>query len=272
MRLSPGLVAVVTGAASGIGLVVATAFAEAGLRVALTDVEDAALGQAVRELRAAGHDVAGTVTDVSSLEQLRETREWVLRTFGRVDVLVNNAGVVGPRGPCWELSERDWQWVLGVNLHGALNGIRAFVPGFVAQDSGHVVTIASMGGLLELPGNAPYAASKHAIVAVMDGLAGELNRVGAHVGATVVCPGQVRTRIHESERNRPEQLESNGATPSTAWPRENRPPSTLTLTDVARATVAGIEQDRLLVMPTPGSAARVLARAERLVRMAGGEA
>lgn len=263
MKLAAGQVAVVTGAASGIGLALAAALAEAGLRVVLADVEAAALDAAASDLRARGHDVLTAVTDVSHYPELKSLRERTLATFGRVDILVNNAGVVGPWGPCWELDERDWVWTLGVNLWGVVHGIRAFVPAMVAQRRGHVVNVASMGGLLALPGNAPYAASKHAVVAITEGLATELAGQQAGVGATVVCPGQVPTRIRDSARNRPAYLSS--AAPLSSWGPAGPPPQSVSAADVARATLAGVERDQLLVLPSPGTAPSVLERAQRLL-------
>lgn len=268
MKLVPGQVAVVTGAASGIGLALAEALAAGGLRVVLADVEAPALNAAASDLRAKGHQVLAAVADVSRYPELESLRDQTLGAFGRVDILVNNAGVVGPWGPCWELDEHDWSWTLGVNLWGVVHGIRAFVPTLVAQRHGHVVNVASMGGLLPLPGNAPYAAGKHAVVAITEGLATELASLETGVGATVVCPGQVPTRIRDSARNRPAGLGS--ATSFAGWAPAAPSPSAVTAQDVARATLAGLERDQLLVLPSPGTAPSVVARAERLVATHGG--
>ena len=268
MKLVAGEVAVVTGAASGIGLALAEALAVNGLRVVLADIEADALDVAANDLRARGHEVLTAVTDVSHYPGLESLRERTLATFGQVDLILNNAGVVGPWGPCWDLDESDWTWTLGVNLWGVVNGIRAFVPTLVAQRHGHVVNVASMGGLLPLPGNAPYAASKHAVVAITEGLATELASLETGVRATVVCPGQVPTRIGDSARNRPAGLGS--ATSFAGWAPAAPPPSAVTAQDVARATLAGLERDQLLVLPSPGTAPFVVARAERLVATHGG--
>jgi short-subunit dehydrogenase len=144
-----------------------------------------------------------------------------------------------------------------------VHGIRAFVPTMVAQRRGHVVNVASMGGLLALPGNAPYAASKHAVVAITEGLAAELAARETGVGATVVCPGQVPTRIRDAARNRPAHLSS--AAPVSSWAPAAPPPQSVSAADVARATLAGVERDQLLVLPSPGTGPSVRARAEWLV-------
>ena len=268
MKLVAGEVAVVTGAASGIGLALAEALAVNGLRVVLADIEADALDVAANDLRARGHEVLTAVTDVSHYPGLESLRERTLATFGQVDLILNNAGVVGPWGPCWDLDESDWTWTLGVNLWGVVNGIRAFVPALVAQRHGHVVNIASMGGLLALPGNAPYAASKHAVVAITEGLAAELSAQDTGVGATVVCPSQVPTRIRDAARNRPAHPSS--AAPPSSWGPPAASPQAVSAEDVARAALAGVERDQLLVLPSPNTAPSVLARAERLVGPQGG--
>jgi NAD(P)-dependent dehydrogenase (short-subunit alcohol dehydrogenase family) len=262
VKLVAGEVAVVTGAASGIGLALTVALGEAGLRVVMADVEAPALDAAADDLRARGHEVLTAVTDVSHYPELESLRDRTLATFGRVDMIVNNAGVVGPWGPCWELDERDWTWTLGVNLWGVVHGIRAFVPALVERRHGHVVNIASMGGLLALPGNAPYAASKHAVVAITESLAAELTAQETGVGATIVCPGQIPTRIRDSARNRPAHLTA--VAPLSSW-APGQAPYSVSATDAARAALAGVELDQLLVLPSPGTGPSVIARAERLV-------
>ncbi len=246
MRLEPGQVAVVTGAASGIGQALADAFAARGLEVAAADVESP--------------DPDARV-DVRRHEQVDAFAERTLRRFGRVDVLCNNAGVVGPWVPTWEQRLEDWRWILEVNLSGVVHGIRAFVPHLVAQGSGHVVNVASIAGLAPVPGggNAPYAASKYAVVAISEVLREELATAAPAVGVTVVCPGPVATRIRESERNRP--VEHGQAVDS------GSPPvyvDRLAPEAVAAQVLDAIEAGRPYVLPNPGSAAEIRSHLSRL--------
>ena len=201
-----GKVAVVTGAASGIGRAMADRWAVLGMRLALADVEVEPLESAAAELRDAGHEVIAVPTDVSDGDEVDAFAEATFEEYGAVHVVCNNAGV-GGGGPMWELTTADWEWVLGVNLWGVIHGIRAFVPHLVEQGEGHVVNTASVAGLSSPPMMGPYNASKHAVVTISETLRAELAMIAdAQLGVTVVCPGWVRTRIAESERNRPESL------------------------------------------------------------------
>lgn len=210
-----GRVAVVTGGASGIGRALADAFAAAGARLVLADVETEALERAAEELRSAGAEVLAAPTDVADAEQMDALAARTLAELGAVHVVCNNAGVAGG-GVMWELTTADWEFVLRVNLWGVIHGIRAFVPHLVAQNEGHVVNTASMAGLISVPGLGPYNASKHAVVTLSETLAGELANAGAQVGVSVLCPGFVNTRIFDSERNRPSELVNPGSELSAA--------------------------------------------------------
>jgi NAD(P)-dependent dehydrogenase (short-subunit alcohol dehydrogenase family) len=205
--LAAGRVAVVTGAASGIGLALATRFAGEGLRVVMADVEAPALAEAADLLSGRGAEVLPVVTDVSVGSQVEALRDRALEAFGAVHVVCNNAGVSGGFGrPVWELSEREWQWVIDVNLWGVIHGVRAFVPTLLEQDAGHVVNTASMAGLTT-GFLGPYSVTKHGVVALSEGLHFQLAQRTPSVGVSVLCPGWVRTRIGESERNRPQDIE-----------------------------------------------------------------
>jgi NAD(P)-dependent dehydrogenase (short-subunit alcohol dehydrogenase family) len=195
-------VAVITGAASGIGRALADACAAAGMRLALADIEPDPLHVAQRELAAAGADVIAHVVDVSDGAQVDALRDLTIRTFGAAHLVVNNAGV-STSGPVWTFPEEAWRWVLGVNLWGAIHGVRAFVPALIAQGDGHVVNTASMQGLAPTQAAGPYAVSKHGVVALSEVLRADLRAAKANVGVSVLCPGPVPTRIYESERNRP---------------------------------------------------------------------
>lgn len=200
-------VAVVTGAASGIGRALAQRFAREGMHVVLADVERVALDEAAHEIAALGVRALAVTADVSRAEQVDALARRAQGEFGKVHVLCNNAGVSSPMGTSWELTERDWAWVLGVNLWGVIHGVRAFVPGMIAHgEPGHVVNTASVAGLVALPFSGPYTATKHAVVGLSETLYLELTMRGTSVGASVLCPGWVKTRIAESQRNRPADL------------------------------------------------------------------
>lgn len=208
MEQLEGKVAVVTGAASGIGFALAKAFVAEGMKVAMGDIEKSALDAAAAELRDSGGDVLTVTLDVAVADEVDRFRDVVLDNYGAVHVICNNAGV-GSGGVLWELSDAQWQWVVGVDLFGVVNGIRAFVPHLVAQNEGHVVNTASIAGMTSTPGMGPYNASKHAVVTISETLFHELRMFGApNVGVSVLCPGFVRTRIAESDRNAPAELRS----------------------------------------------------------------
>ncbi|HEY6334087.1 MAG TPA: SDR family NAD(P)-dependent oxidoreductase [Blastocatellia bacterium] len=207
MKEFQGRVAVVTGAASGIGRAMAERFAAEGMKVVLADVEEMALAKTVGEIKARGADVVGVVTDVSDRGQVDSLASKALEAFGAVHIVCNNAGVGGNGVPTWDQAPETWQWVIGVNLWGVINGVRSFVPIMLKQGSeGHVVNVASLAGLLSGPLLAPYYATKHAVVALSECLHYELQALGARVKASVLCPGFVRTNIIDSDRNRPEDL------------------------------------------------------------------
>ncbi|HWC29553.1 MAG TPA: SDR family NAD(P)-dependent oxidoreductase, partial [Dehalococcoidia bacterium] len=182
MQNFEGKVAVVTSAASGIGRALAERFANEGMRVVLADVEEPALETAVRELTQAEHEVIGVQTDVSKRESVEELARQAIDAFGKVHVLCNNAGVGGGRGLLWEMTLNDWEWTFGVNFWGVLYGIRTFVPLMLSHgEEGHVVNTASMAGIT--PGGGPYGVTKHAVVALSEGLYLNLRMIQAKIGA-----------------------------------------------------------------------------------------
>ena len=198
MKELKGKVAVVTGAASGIGFGLAERFCAEGMRVVMADIEQAPLNDASKRLADTGATVLPVLTDVSKGESVDALAARTFEEFGTAHVVCNNAGVA-TGGPMWTLTERDWAWVMGVNLWGVIHGVRAFVPRLVEQGEGHVVNTASIAGLTSAPMMGPYNVTKHAVVT--------LAMQASPVKVSVLCPGWVRTRIGESDRNRPPELQ-----------------------------------------------------------------
>jgi NAD(P)-dependent dehydrogenase (short-subunit alcohol dehydrogenase family) len=199
-------VAVVTGAASGIGRALAARCATEGMHVVLADIETAALESTAAEIRPSRTEVLAVRTDVSDPESVEQLARAAFDAFGGVHLVCNNAGVLGGRrGPIWEATLNDWRWILGVNVWGVIHGLRSFVPRMLdAGEEGWIVNTASMGGLV--PGGSPYGVSKHAVVAISEALYSHLHTREARVGCSVLCPIFVRTQILQAKRNRPAAL------------------------------------------------------------------
>jgi NAD(P)-dependent dehydrogenase (short-subunit alcohol dehydrogenase family) len=199
-------VAVVTGAASGIGRALAGALAAEGMRVALADVEAGPLDEAAHEIARGGAKTIAVRTDVSKSDDVEALAKAAQAAFGGVHVVCNNAGV-SIAGLTWMHTLADWQWVLGVNLWGVIHGVRTFVPIMLAQGTeGHIVNTASMAGLICGPGMSVYNVTKHGVVALSETLHHELRMMGTQIGVSVLCPAYVDTRIMDSDRNRPPTL------------------------------------------------------------------
>jgi NAD(P)-dependent dehydrogenase (short-subunit alcohol dehydrogenase family) len=253
-----GRVAVVTGAASGMGLAFANRFADAGMKLVLADVELAALARAHEALRARGAEAIAVEVDVMSEADVSRLADAAHDAFGKVHVLCNNAGVATAglfRAKPWETPLADWQWVMGVNFMGVLHGIRAFVPRMLAHgERGHVVNTASVAGLLTSAN--PYHVSKHAVVCLTEGLYKEFRLMGANLSASVLCPGLVDTAIAEAERNRPAGL---GAPldPQTLAPEARQAWTQFTAAlragidpaEVAQQVFEAIRDDRFYIVP-----------------------
>lgn len=206
-------VAVVTGAASGIGRGLAERCAQEGMKVVLADIEEPALLQTQMEMQSTGTKVLAVRTDVSKASEVEALARKTLDTFGAVHLLFNNAGI-GSGGTIWESTLADWEWIIGVNLWGVIHGLRTFVPIMLAQDTEcHIVNTASIAGLTT--GVSSYAVTKHAVVALSEQLYHSLAHLNAKVKASVLCPGFVKTRIMDSERNRPVELQNETARPLT---------------------------------------------------------
>lgn len=207
MKALQDQVAVVTGAASGIGRAMAERFAAEGMRLVLADIERPALAEVESALRATGTAVAAVPTDVSKAADVGALAQKAMEAFGAIHVVCNNAGVAGTPGASWERSVADWEWILGVNLWGVIHGIRTFVPLMLKQGlEGHIVNTASMAGLLSGPGTSDYGVTKHAVVTLSESLYHELAMMGSRLKVSVLCPAWVNTRIMDADRNRPPEL------------------------------------------------------------------
>lgn len=204
MRQMAGRVAVVTGAAHGIGLALAQAFAAEGCRLVLGDLEGPALTVVGERLRASGAEVLVMPIDVSREGDLHALANIALDTFGGAHILCANAGVTLAGRPISALTAADWRWVLDVNVMGAVNALSAFLPILKVQDEAHVMITASGVGSFTGSGfNAPYSASKAAVLSLTESLYRELKTEAPHVGVTALCPGAVATTLRASERRRP---------------------------------------------------------------------
>ena len=192
-----GKIAVVTGAASGIGRSTAIALAREGTDLVLADVNDDRLEEDRKEIAALGRRALAVHTDVSKLQDVRNLFDRSISEMGRVDILMNNAGV-HLLGPAEKISIADWQWIVGINLWGVVYGIHVFLPHMLERGSGHIVNTASMSGLIGAESSIPYVGTKFAVVGMSECLAAYLRPKG--IGVTVLCPGFVATNIVEHER------------------------------------------------------------------------
>src|SRR5712672_920979 len=261
MRELAGKTAFVTGGASGIGLALCRAFAQAGMKVMLADIEADALAAAVKSLHNIGPEVRGISCDVADPVSVERAAGASYEAFGNVHVVCNNAGVAAGGG-IDNISLDNWRWVLDVNLMGVLHGIRAFLPHIRSHgEGGHIVNTASMAGMNAGLGFSPYGASKFAVVSMSEGLAAQLRPHG--IGVSVLCPSFVRTRIGESGRNRLERygqsrpLDPNSASAALVAEIGRRIEAGLEPADVAAKVLAAIRDDELYVFTHPGMRAEV---------------
>lgn len=249
MQELSGRVAVVTGAASGIGLALAERFAAEGMKVVLADIEEPALRLAEEKLSTRGAETLAVRTDVSLWDDVRALADAAYERFGAVHVLCNNAGVAGEGGGgvgLWNRTVLDWQWLLGVNLFGVIHGVHAFVPRMLeGGDEGRIVNTASLAGIVD--GNDMYGVSKHAVVALSQALRAQLRAAKAKVGVSVLCPGLIETQIATSARNRPERLRNELSDRPSRAPQPNVAPMQPSV--VTEAAVQAIRDERFYVLP-----------------------
>ncbi|MDJ0847500.1 MAG: SDR family NAD(P)-dependent oxidoreductase [Myxococcota bacterium] len=251
-------VAVVTGAASGIGRALARRLGAEKMRVVVSDLETAALDETTAALRADGVEVLAVPCDVSRADAVDALARQSVEAFGAVHVVCNNAGVFAG-GLAWEAPLSDYQWVLEVNVWGVIHGIRSFVPIFLEQgEPAHVVNTASMAAVTSAPLSGAYVMSKHAVLALSESLYHELRMQQAPVGVSVVCPELIATRIGDSQRNRPAHLERDAGEPTSPGTelveqairdatRSGADPSV-----IADRAVAAIHEDRFYVLAPEG--------------------
>ena len=265
-------VAVVTGAASGIGLALAERFVAEGMKVVMADIEAGALATASEGLRRKGAAILATRVDVSRPDDVERLADETYRTFGAAHVVCNNAGVA-VIGAVHEHTLEDWQWVINVNLWGVIHGVRAFLPRMLAGgDEGHFVNTASMAGLTTSAFMSVYDVTKHGVVALSESMYKELTVTGAPIGVSVVCPGLIDTNIMRSSRNRPENLAEEGKAGPMAQAfgqalsdrlAGGYPPS-----EVAEQVVAGIREGRFYIVPAqPEVKGNIAIRAEDLLEL-----
>jgi len=201
-----GRVAVITGAGSGMGKAFAARFAAEGMKIVAADIQQDALDATVAELTAAGHEVAGIRTDVADPDSVRQLADAAYARFGAVHLLCNNAGVEGYLdGPIWAATDKDWEWTVSVNFWSVVHGIRAFVPRMLAGgEPGHIVNTCSMTAVVGARNM--YAITKHAVLALSEVLAADLQARDAPIGVTALCPGMIATNLFRGSRNRPARL------------------------------------------------------------------
>jgi len=270
-----GKTAVLTGAGSGFGLECARIGAKLGMNLVLVDVQKDALDAAEAELKATGVQVMARLVNVSDANQMQALANDVQATFGAPHFVFNNAGVAAG-GLVWESSLADWEWVMGVNLWGVVNGVRLFTPMMLdaaAKDphfQGHIVNTASMAGLLTPPNMGIYNVTKHAVVALTETLYQDLKLVNDQISASVLCPYFVPTGISQSHRNRPAELKAEKPTKSQligqAMSDKAVGSGKVSATDVAQMVFDAIAADQFYIYSHPQALGNVQSRMEAIVQ------
>lgn len=242
-------VAVITGAASGIGLGLAKHCAQQGMRVVMSDKDETQLQNACDALGAEGAELIAVSADVSRPEDVDRLANAAYEHYGQVDVLVNNAGVL-ISGYSWERPPEDWRWILDINLMGVVHGLNSFVPRMLEQGTpGHIVNISSLAGLLAAPLMGPYTVSKQAVIALTETLHYELKGLGGMLKASVVCPGPIQTQIAHSGGDRPvDSMISNEANDQLMQFLDSGISEGLTADECAEKIFAGIRDQKFWIL------------------------
>ena len=271
-----GKTAVLTGAGSGFGLECARIAARRGMNVVLVDIQADALAAAEAEIKALGARTMARRVDVSKPPVMELLAQHVKEEFGAPHFVFNNAGV-GAGGLIWENTVKDWEWVLGVNLWGVINGVRGFTPMMLDEArrnpayQGHIVNTASMAGLLTPPNMGIYNVSKHAVVALTETLYQDLKLVTDQISASVLCPDFVTTGFHQSERNRPADMPAAELTPSQRIQQAMTDKATgsgkVSAADVANKVFDAIEHDQFYVFSHPKALGNVKSRMDAIVEI-----
>ena len=271
-----GKTAVLTGAGSGFGLECARIAARRGMNVVLVDIQADALAAAEAEIKALGARTMARRVDVSKPPVMELLAQHVKEEFGAPHFVFNNAGV-GAGGLIWENTVKDWEWVLGVNLWGVINGVRGFTPIMLDEArrnpayQGHIVNTASMAGLLTPPNMGIYNVSKYAVVALTETLYQDLKLVTDQISASVLCPYFVTTGIHQSERNRPADMPAAELTPSQRIQQAMTDKATgsgkVSAADVANKVFDAIEHDQFYVFSHPKALGNVKSRMDAIVEI-----
>ena len=269
-----GKVAVVTGAASGMGRAMAERFAQEGMKVVLADWEQAPLETAVTELKHKEYDVLGVLADVSKQASVEDLARRAIDAYGKVHIVCNNAGVAGERGMIWEETDRQWSYMMGVNFWGVVYGIRVFVPHMLSHgEEGHIVNTASIAGLGT--GWGVYGVTKHAVIAMTEWLSQNLQMVDSKINASVLCPSGVATNITNVNRMRPPELQEDPKTPPSiqaARMRRYRERMTAAVAagkqpaEIAEIVLDAIKNNDFYILTHPDQEEmRVRARAEQII-------
>lgn len=274
MRDFAGKVAVITGAASGIGKALTEKCIAEGMHVVMADIEEAVLEETAAELQATtNNQVLPIVTNVAIEAELRKVRDAAVENLGGVHLLFNNAGV-GGGGNSWNATQKDWDWVFGVNLWSVIYGLRVFVPQMIAQEAPcHIVNTASIAGIIGGSTNALYSVTKHGVVALTENLSVDLKAESTKIGCSVLCPGFVNTNIFSSGRNRPADL-SNGEQPQPLTPEDEQRIAMfqeilrqgMQPAEIAEIVFDAIRTERLYILTHDHFDEMIRARAEHMIK------
>jgi NAD(P)-dependent dehydrogenase (short-subunit alcohol dehydrogenase family) len=271
MQELKGKVAVITGAAEGIGKAIAVAAAAEGMKLVLADISATQLALTVQEFALSDVEVIGVVTDVAQEADVLRLAERAFSQFGNVHLLVNNAGVAFTKS-AWETTVKDWEWIMGINVYGVTHALRSFIPRMLEnQEEGHIVNTASLAGLISAPALAAYNTTKFGVVALSEGLHHDLTLRRSKIGVSVLCPSWVKTRITDSERHRDpndrsklEQLEK--VSLKTGAAITNAVESGMAPKQVADEVLRAIKENRFYILTHPESKAAVHIRSEDILQ------